>query len=238
MWLLGLVSSTIGVFVGGGIAWFMKAIKKKVNFVYALCAGFILCLIGVEIFPDAVELGGWSTSIVWVIIGMLSFGFLHKVLDDNHSIVKNSKKEAYFHTGWLLMVSFSVHNFPMGITLGTSRDTDFTTSMLQTLLFHSIPEGIILFMPLLLAGMSGLMLLGFSLIVSMPVALGVLIGRLFEFEYNILAAPLISFTVGIILMVTITEILLPSLKQTSSIRIVLYTLIGFGIMYIYLLVIS
>ncbi|MEJ9282420.1 ZIP family metal transporter, partial [Ureibacillus thermosphaericus] len=192
MWLLGLLSNSIGILIGGSIAWVFKGFQNKINSIYALCAGLILGLICIEIFPEAIELGGWSISIVWLIMGMISFEFLHNILNYNHSIGRKSKEPMYLHTGLLLMFSIFVHNFPMGIILGTSQDNEFTISMLQTLLFHSIPEGIILFTPLMLSGINNLILLLFSLVVSIPVALGVIIGGFIGFEFKIISASLIS----------------------------------------------
>ncbi len=234
IWLLGFLSNSLGILIGGSIAWLFKGLQHKINTIYALCAGLILGLVCIEIFPEAIDLGGWLISIVWLIIGMMSFKFLHNVLNYNQSIKRKSKKTVYFHTGLLLMFSISVHNFPMGIILGTSQDNEFTISMLQTLLFHSIPEGIILFTPLMLSGINNLILLVFSLVVSIPVALGVIVGGFIGFESKVISASLISFTVGIILMVTVTEILFPSLNKSSILKIVVYTLIGIGIMGIYL----
>ena len=234
MWFLGFLSNSLGILIGGCFAWLFKGLQHKINTIYALCAGLILGLICIEIFPEALDLGGWLISIVWLIIGMMSFEFLHNILNYNQSKKRKSKKLMYFNTGLLLMFSILIHNFPMGIILGTSQDTDFTISILQTLLFHSIPEGIILFTPLILSGINHVILLMVSLVVSIPVALGVIVGSFIGFEYRIVSASLISFTVGIMLMVTVTEIIYPSLKNSSILNIVLYTLIGIGVMGLYL----
>lgn len=237
MWFLGFLSNSLGILIGGCFAYLFKGLQHKINTIYALCAGLILGLICIEIFPEALDLGGWLISIVWLIIGMMSFEFLHNILNYNQSITRKSKKLMYFNTGVLLIFSISIHNFPMGIILGTSQDTDFTISVLQTLLFHSIPEGIILFTPLILSGINHVILLMVSLVVSIPITLGVIVGSFIGFEYRIVSASLISFTVGIMLMVTVTEIIYPSLKNSSILNIVLYTLIGIGVMGLYLKII-
>jgi len=236
VWLLGLLSNYLGIFIGGTVAWIFKGLQSKINTIYALCAGLILGLICMEIFPEAVKLGGWLVSIIWVIVGMLSFGLLHQTFNYQHSI-NTSNTKMYLQTGLVLLFSISLHNFPMGILIGTSLDGDIKNSVIQTLLFHSIPEGIILFTPFILSGIKYIVMLVVSLLVSLPVALGVYVGSFIGSDYWIISTSLISFTVGIILMVTITEILLPTLKKSSVLSITLFTILGILLIGLYLRII-
>lgn len=233
MWLFGFLCTSSGILIGGTIAWFFKGLQQKIDLVYGICAGIILGLISIEIFPEAIELGGWLITAVGFTIGMILFELIHNVFHYNQVFKKTSKKKIYIRTSLLLLISFAVHNLPMGITLGASQEKEFTISLLQTLLFHSIPEGIILFTPLFLAGIN--VFLGFLiiLIVSSPVALGVYIGGLLGFNHQYISASLISVTIGIILMVTVSEILYPVLIK-SPLKIIIFTLIGFGIMGLYI----
>ncbi|CAM5194764.1 Zinc transporter ZupT [Ureibacillus acetophenoni] len=234
MWLLGLLSNSIGILIGGCIAWGFKGLQNKINNIYVLCAGLILGLICIEIFPESIELGGWLISVIWLIVGMLTFSVLHNLLNHEQPLKSTSFNKKYLQTGLLLMFSISIHNFPIGIIIWTSTDADFTFSVLQTLLFHSIPEGIILFSPLMLAGIKNLSLLVVPFLVSIPVALGVYVGSFIGSEYMIISASLISFTVGIIFMVTVSEILLPIMEKAPLHKILFLTLIGIGIMGLYL----
>lgn len=151
MWLLGFIWTSSGIFIGGMIAWLFKGIKRRAHIIYALCTGVILGLIGFEILPEAVESGGWLCTIIGFVIGIMVFKVLHGGLHIQWDKESPTKKKLYIRTGLLLMFSFAVHNLPIGITLGVNQEADLTKALLQTLLFHSIPEGIILFIPLILA---------------------------------------------------------------------------------------
>jgi len=234
MWILGFISTSLGISVGGSVAWILKGFRKHFDLIYAFCAGLILCLISIEILPESIEMGSWIFSFVGVSIGIITYEVLHKLLELNKAKKKILKKNMYIRTGLLIMISIAIHNLPMGIILGENQDDDFTFTLLQALFFHSIPEGIILFTPLISVGMNIFILLFISILVSTPVAMGVYIGGYISLGYQILSSILISFTAGMILMVTIKEIILPSLKLNSTRRILLFTFLGMMIMGIYL----
>ncbi|MCH7322677.1 ZIP family metal transporter [Solibacillus sp. MA9] len=234
MWLLGFLCTSSGIFIGGMIAWHFKGLQQRVDIIYGLCAGIILGLISFEIFPEAIELGGWLSTIIGFTIGMIIFEVLHNSLHNNQGKNSTSKKKLYIRTGLTLMFSFSVHNLPIGLILATNQESDFTMTLLQTLLFHSIPEGIILFTPLILAGINIFIVLLISIIVSIPVSLGFFIGGYLGFDLQLINTILISVTIGIIFMVTISEILYPVLIKSSTFKVLFWVLIGLGIIVFYL----
>ena len=234
MWLLGFLSTSLGILIGGAIAWLFKGLQQKVDIIYGLCAGIILGLISFEIFPESIELGGWLRTFVGFIIGIILFEILHNGLHYYQGIDGTSKKNMYIHTGLLLMFSFSIHNVPIGMILGASQQSDFTSTLLQALLFHSIPEGIILFTPLILAGINIFLGLLICLIVSIPVPLGVFLGGYLGFDHQSINTTLISITLGIIFMVTVSEILYPAVIKSSIVKVLLCTLTGLGLIGVYL----
>ena len=234
MWLLSLLFTSSGFLIGGIIVRFFKGLQQKVEIIYGICAGIILGLISFEFFPESIEVGGWIITLVGFILGIMVFEVLHKGLHYHQEEKSISEKKMHIHTGLLLMVSFSIHNLPMGIILGSSQKSDLTIALLQTLLFHSIPEGIILFTPLLLAGTNLIMGLFISVIISIPVSLGVFLGGFLGFSHPILITILFSFTIGIIFMVTVSEILYPALIKSSLFKVSFFTLIGLGIIVLYL----
>lgn len=234
MWLLGLLCTSLGIFIGGMIAWLFKGLQQRVDIIYGLCAGVIMGLVIFEIIPEVIELGGWLSTFIGFTIGMITFKILHNSLHYIRGKKSTTKKKLYIRTGLLLIFSFSVHNLPMGITLGANQDSDFTITLLQTLLFHSIPEGIILFTPLILAGINIFVVFLISIFVSIPVSLGVFIGGLLGLVYQSINTILISITVGIIFMITVSEILYPALVKSSIFKVLFWILIGLGIIGFYL----
>lgn len=234
MWILGFLSSSLGILIGGIIAWFFKGLQQKVEIIYGLCAGIILGLISFEILPESIELGGVLKTFVGFVMGIVLFKVLHDRLHNYQWIKGISKKKAYIHTSILLMLSFSIHNVPIGIILATSQESDVKVALLQTLLFHSIPEGILLFTPLILAGIGLSTGLFISFIISIPVLLGILIGGYLQFDYQSINSTIISVTLGMIFMVTVSEMLYPALSKSSVFKVLFCVLIGLVLIAIYL----
>ncbi|MEK4387701.1 ZIP family metal transporter [Solibacillus sp. FSL W7-1464] len=189
-------------------------------------------MISFEVLPEAVESGGWFSTIIGFILGMMLFKVLHSRLHFKQDKDSHTTKKLYIRTGLILMLSFAVHNLPIGITLGANEQPELTKALLQTLLFHSIPEGIILFIPLILAGFNLFTVLVISLIVSVPVALGAFIGSFLV--HSLINTIFMSFAMGMIFIVTVSEILYPALQKTSVFKILCGILIGFGLIGYYL----
>lgn len=237
MWILGFLGTSTGMLVGGIFAILLKKLHKKINNIYALCAGLILGLICIEIFPEAIEMGGWLISLIGLIIGALTFEYIHNKVHQKERIRIKPKRKVYNHAGFLIILSLSIHNLPMGVILGASQNDELRKVMLLTLFLHSIPEGIILFIPIILRSIKIVNWLFISCLISFPVVIGVFIGNFIGFEYKALLALIISFTAGNLLLVIVSELLFKALKDTSGLFIMLWFFIGFVAMGLYLQII-
>jgi len=230
-WLIGLFSTTLGISIGGGIAWFLKEFHKSIATIYAVCGGLVVGLISFEIAPEAIYMGDWFIVGLGFLTGVILFELLHKALHKK----KYGKKENDLHlqTGLLLILGISLHNLPMGIVLETTHQSSVSMSILPALILHNIPEGIILFTPLFMVGISTYRFWLISIIVALPVAVGALCGGVIERDNTLLVAYIISLTIGIILMITVKEILIEAINQSSVLYCLLIALIGFTLIGIY-----
>ena len=93
----------------------------------------------------------------------------------------------------------------------------------------------ILFTPLFIAGIRFYILFLLSIVVAVPVGLGALLGEMVGQQNNLIWSFLISLTVGTIYMVTIKEILIESIRQSSNIYSLLVVLVAFCLMGAYLI---
>jgi ZIP family zinc transporter len=142
---------------------------------------------------------------------------------------KSKEKLNPLYTGVMLMFSISLHNLPIGIALGSNQDATLNFSILQTILLHNIPEGIIVFSPLFMAGLGGWTLILFSLIVALPVGVGAYFASIVGIENPVFWSLFISLSIGMIYMVTIKEIITDSIKESSSTRVFILALLGFSV---------
>ena len=133
-----------------------------------------------------------------------------------------------------MAISIAIHNFPLGIAFGASQNLGISKPILQALILHNIPEGIATFIPLFLAGLRFKVFLFIISIVSLPVAFGSIVGSIIGMKYPILWALIISFALGIIVVVTIKEIFIEAVRQSSFGRTLFYVVVGLLVIWGYL----
>lgn len=235
IWFIGFVSTFAGIGVGGVIATLINGFKRSIGTIYAVCTGLILGLLSFEIVPEAIQLGNWVVFALGFLVGVIIFELIHMGFHKNPVISKGSRKQHNLRIGLFLALIISIHNFPVGVFLGTSEHSQFSLALLQALILHNIPEGMILFTPLFMARIRFYLLFLLSIIIAVPVAIGAFIGEMIGMQNQLLWAFLISLTVGTIYMITIKEILPESIRQSSNIYSLLVALIAFCLVGAYLI---
>ena len=122
---------------------------------------------------------------------------------------------------------------PIEIVLGATHDTSLELSMLQAILLHNIPEGIIAFTLFACSRSGDLVLVIFSFIVAAPVGLGAYFGSTLGTGNPFLWSFSISLAVGTIYMIIVKEVIMEAIKDTS--HVLLIATISFGCIGLYFL---
>lgn len=236
--IVGFLATAIGIGLGGIIALFLKGIQQKAPTINALCTGLILGLVCLEIAPESIDLGGVLVFTIGSMIGILSFVKIHEL---SHKLIPstvNPQKGKLLQTGLLLAISITIHNLPLGIAFGSSQHSEISKPLLQMLILHNIPEGIAMFVPLFLAGLRFKTFLFIISFVSLPVAIGAIIGNIIGMQYPVLWAFIISIALGIIVVVTMKEIFMEAVKHSSFSYAFSLFMIGILAIWIYIKFIS
>lgn len=229
VWFISFIATFFGVGIGGIIAWLINGFNRSMGTIYALCAGLILGLMSFGIAPEALRLGNWFVLAIGFIVGVIAFKLIHAIL------TRKLGKRPEIKTALLLTLIISFHNLPIGVILGANEQSDLSKSLLQTLILHNIPEGMILFTFLFIASFRLFPLVLLSFMVAVPVAVGALIGEMIGLQNTYLWSFLISLTVGTIYMVTMKEILPESIKRSSNWYSLIVAVIAFFLIGGYLL---
>ncbi|WP_227001829.1 ZIP family metal transporter [Virgibacillus necropolis] len=237
-WIIGAFASALGIGVGGALAWIMKGFQQGFVFIYSLCTGLIMGLLFLEMIPESIELGGWTVLAFGLAAGLLLFIYIHRFMGKITIITDNHQKDIFVRSGVLLTMSIAIHNFPVGIALGSTIGTDIGNLMLTTLVLHNIPEGIIIFTPLFLAGFGFLTFLLFTIIIALPIAAGSLLGQLFDSGIPSLLAFIINLAIAVIFMVAVKEIFWGAVKNSTVVYCSIIGMFGFGIIYLYVTLIN
>ncbi|WP_108672426.1 ZIP family metal transporter [Peribacillus acanthi] len=227
-----MLSTAIGIGGGGVLAWLLKGYQRSLSKIYAICAGMILAILLSEIIPEGIELGNFKVFILGVTTGIIIFELLHRMFHNVIQSNNNYQKKSLIYTGMLLSLSISLHNFPIGISLGATNNTSIRKSLVQTIILHNIPEGIIMFLPLFLAGLGFLTWLLLTIFSTLPIAIGAFVGTQIGIDNTLLWSYILALAVGIIFMVTIKEIFLVSIKKSYKVSIMI-SLLSFILTFIY-----
>lgn len=229
--MFGFLATFFGVSIGGIIARFISGFSRGFGTIYAVCIGLILSLISFDIAPEAMRNGDSFALLGGFLAGIFLFKGIHFVFHLGLSKTSN----AGIKTGLFLTIILSLHNLPMGAVIGTEQHASVSSSLMQTLFLHSIPEGMILFTPLFLAGMKGKFLVVLSFLVALPVALGTIVGGVMDLQGHSIWAFLLSMSIGSVYMVTIKEILPEAIKYSSNSYSMFVATISFVIFGVFIL---
>ena len=231
IWVIAFLATFLGVGIGGILSYVFNGFKKSRGTIYAICTGLILGLISFEIAPVALAFGNWIVLAFGFLMGVLLFNVVHSVL------TRYLHKHPHLKSGLILALIISIHNFPIGVMLGASEQLTINNVLLQTMILHTIPEGMILFTLLFLARFRFLPVVLLSFLLAIPVVLGAIFGEMIGMENSLVWAFLLSLTVGTIYMVTIKEILPEAVKYSSNrycllVAVVTFFLLGAYLFYI------
>lgn len=230
IWVVGYLCTAIGFSIGGVIAWSINSYRKKTDFIYSICVGLTLGVLSFEIAPEAIELGNWITFILGFFVGIILFETAHKTLRILFGTTMGQGKSFSLQMGILLFLSIAFHNLPIGIVLGATQNKSLEFSMLQAILLHNVPEGIIAYSLLFVAIHGIWSWLFFSLMIAAPVGFGAYFGSTLGTGNPLFWSFSISLAVGTIYMIIVKEVIMEAIKDTSHvllIAIISFCCIGF-----------
>ena len=221
--IIGFTSCAMGMIFGGLFSLLFRNSKLHyIPLIFAFCSGIIFGLIFLDIIPESVEMGGWISTIIGLGFSCFLFQYLHKI---SH-VVSLNVNNRHIQTGLVMAISIAIHNFPSGIALGAGHHGPFSNSMIVTMIFHTIPEGIAVFTPLFMARYTNSILLPTSFLVALPVGIGSFLGVKMGINAAWLLSLIISTSMGIVLLVTMKEIFWEALKKANALLCFLLTVLG------------
>ncbi|SEB20929.1 ZIP Zinc transporter [Thalassobacillus cyri] len=136
-------------------------------------------------------------------------------------LLQLNRRKTTFHSFVFLIVAIGVHNIPVGLTMGINTgvdDTGVQSSLYTILFFHLLPEGMALFIPILVLQYRWLMFLCATFCLSLIIWIASWVGLQMPEVYTIRNYSwLMGVAIGTIGYGTIYEILIPAIKRTSKV---------------------
>lgn len=241
--------------IGGIIAFLTK--RDNVRFLtvsLGFSAGVMIFVSFVDIFPAATELftGCFgSKALLATVITFFGGMALIAIIDflipekDNpheiHELGDHPSTHKFHKMGVLLALSIAIHNFPEGLaTFAVSlKGVELALPMVLAIALHNIPEGTTIAVPIYQATGSKKKALFYATLSGLAEPLGAIVGFiiLIPFWNDTIEATLLALTAGIMIYISLDELLPTSERYGQHHLSILGVVLGMAIMALSLIMI-
>lgn len=144
------------------------------------------------------------------------------------AIVAKKSKTALLKAGIIMLIAIALHNFPEGLSIGSSISLSLTSGILLSILIalHNIPEGMAIVVPLYSGGMKKGKAVLLTALSGFPTVLGAIIGYLIGGSGQVGLAIAMGLASGAMIYVIFCEILPQSTLMYKSKLPAFFTIIG------------
>ncbi len=216
----------------GTIPIFLK-IKTNKILVSALsfASGVMITVSIIDLIPESINYLNQTFKIVPTIL--ISSIFIVSGIIISMTIDKyiNTKREGeIYKVGIISMIAIILHNIPEGIATYLSSENNFKLGLSLTIAIalHNIPEGISIAVPLYYAKKSRGKALLYTLSSALSEPLGAILAYLFlsKIMNNTIMGLLMAIIAGIMIQISLYELLPTSFKYKNKKQTIIYLIIG------------
>jgi ZIP family zinc transporter len=236
--------------IGSTIAYFLKKPKTShLCFSLGLSGGVMLYVSFVELLPEAFHTVGEIVGLYAFFAGIIAMGIIDLVIpeaENPHAFKgltlkrKGKEDKALLRVGLLTALAVGIHNFPEGLaTFGTAlSDVRLGVLIAFAVAIHNIPEGISVSMPIYFATGNKRKAFFYSFLsgVAEPVAAVIGLVILLPFLSEGVLAFLLAFVAGIMVYISVDELLPVAHQYGSGHCAILGIIVGMFIMAFSLLI--
>lgn len=227
----------------GTIPIFFK-LKNENNIILmalSFASGVMICVSLTDLIPESFNL---LTSIfkgfpallfllIFISLGVIISMLIDKFLPSENSNTSNKK---LYRLGLVSMLAIIMHNIPEGIAtfLSSSTDKSLGLSLALAISFHNIPEGISIAIPIYFSTKSKLKAFLYTLISGLSEPVGAVFAYFFlaSIINNFMMSIILSLIAGIMIHISIYELLEESLSYKKRRLTFIFFSIGFLFMLI------
>ncbi len=162
---------------------------------------------------------------LFLVIGLIFSMMIDKYLPDN-----SYHDQKLYRVGMISMIAIMLHNIPEGIAtfLTSNHDLKLGITLAIALALHNIPEGISVAVPIYYSTDNRKKAFFYTLISGMSEFLGAIIAAIFlvGFSNSMFMGCLYAIIAGIMMHISVYELLPSSFRYHHSFRTILFFLIG------------
>jgi ZIP family zinc transporter len=197
----------------------------------------------VELLPRAVITVGQFTSVVVFFVGILFIAFIDMMIPESRNphhykempdVLTVKVDKTLLRTGLFTALAIAIHNFPEGLsTFGTTlSDLRLGVIIALAIAIHNIPEGISVSVPIFYATGDRKKAFRYSFLAGLAEPVGAVIGFviLLPFLSPALLSSLLAFVAGIMVYISIDELLPMAHRYGHSHTVILGFILGMALM--------
>jgi len=230
--------------IGSAIAYFIKKPKMiYLSFSLGFSAGVMIYVSFVELFPNAIEAVGEIMGVIAFFIGIIFIGIIDMIIPEAKNphhykapsdMGKIRKDKVLMRTGLFTALAIGIHNFPEGLaTFGATLNNVHVGFMIAlAIAIHNIPEGISVSVPIFYATGDKKKAFIYSFLSGIAEPIGAVIGFLIllPFLSEGLLASLMAFVAGIMVYISVVELLPIAHRYGHSHTVIVGIVLGMFIM--------
>lgn len=205
---------------------FAAGVMICVSLTDLLPSSYNLILDGARAFPKVM------LTLIFMVIGIIISMLIDKYLPDQSNERQGGK--SLYKIGIISMVAIILHNIPEGIAtfITSSNNIKLGITLTVAIALHNIPEGISIAVPIYHSTRNKAKAFLYALVSGMSEVLGAILAYLFlaPFINDHVMAALYSIIAGIMIHISVYELLPGAYKEGTIKSILKYFLIGFIVM--------
>lgn len=228
----------ISTLLGSILIFFKNKEEKVLSSSLAFAAGVMITVSLSDLIPSSIYKIGeycpffatFCLCLIGINIGILLSNFIEK------KVSKKENSSTLYKIGLISMLAIILHNIPEGIATYISCKNDFNLGLKLTIAIalHNIPEGISISVPIYYASKSKKKAFFYTFISGFSEVVGAVISYLFlgYLENDLFMGFLYSIIAGIMITISIKELIPESLNYKLKKKTILFFIIGFIFMFI------
>lgn len=228
----------ISTLLGSILIFFKNKEEKILSSSLAFAAGVMITVSFTDLIPSSISKIGeycpffatFCLCLIGMNIGILLSNFIEK------KVSKRENSSTLYKIGLISMLAIILHNIPEGIATYISCKNDFNLGLKLTIAIalHNIPEGISISVPIYYSTKSKKKAFFYTFISGFSEVVGAIISYLFlgYLENDLFMGFLYSIIAGIMITISIKELIPESLNYKLKKKTILFFIIGFIFMFI------
>lgn len=208
-----------------------KDTDKIICMALAFASGIMFSVSINSLIPESYDLLKENLNINKVIILMILFFLIGVLLTSFIDKIFKKIDNKLYKIGIINMLALMIHNIPEGILTFSTTTTNISLGLTLALsiMFHNIPEGLSISIPIYYSTNSRKKAVFYTAISGFSEVLGAILTYLFLFKYinNYFIGIVLSLTTGIMIYISMFELLKNSFEYKKKRISYLFFLIGF-----------